>query len=156
MVTVRKTHGVPVPVARPPSSPALCADEAPLLGLVSVMAPAIAMGNRVVLAASDPFPLAATDFYQVLDTSDVPAGVVNILTGTHSDLAGPLASHMNVDAVWSFSSTDLSAEIEKASASNLKRTWVNNGTALDWDTDHSRRFLEAATEIKNIWVPYGE
>jgi aldehyde dehydrogenase (NAD+) len=120
------------------------------------MAPAIAMGNRVVLAASEPFPLAATDFYQVLETSDVPAGVVNILTGSHGDLAGPLASHMNVDAVWSFSSSDLSAEIEKASASNLKRTWVNNGAAMDWHSDHSRRFLEAATEVKNIWVPYGE
>ena len=157
-----QVHGVPIRgVALAMKEPvgvigALCADEAPLLGLVSVMAPAIAMGNRVVLAASDPFPLAATDFYQVLDTSDVPAGVVNILTGSHADLAAPLASHMNVDAVWSFSSTDLSGEIEKASASNLKRSWVNNGAALDWHTDHSRRFLEAATEVKNIWVPYGE
>ena len=91
---------------------ALCADEAPLLGLVSAMAPAIAMGNRVVLAASEPYPLAATDFYQILETSDVPAGVVNILTGSHAELAKPLASHLNVDAVWSFSSTDLSKEIE--------------------------------------------
>ncbi|WP_192965069.1 aldehyde dehydrogenase family protein [Phycobacter azelaicus] len=157
-----QVHGVPIRgVALAMKEPvgvigALCADEAPLLGLISVMAPAIAMGNRVVLAASEPFPLAATDFYQVLETSDVPAGVVNILTGSHSDLAGPLASHMNVDAVWSFSSSDLSAEIEKASASNLKRTWVNNGAAMDWHSDHSRRFLEAVTEVKNIWVPYGE
>ena len=135
---------------------ALCADEAPLLGLVSVMAPAIAMGNRVVLAASEPYPLAATDFYQILDTSDVPAGVVNILTGSHAELARPLASHLNVDAVWSFSSTDLSAEIETAAAGNLKRSWVNNATSLDWSVDHSKRFLQAATEIKNIWVPYGE
>ena len=135
---------------------ALCPDEAPLLGLVSVMAPAIAMGNRVVLAASEPFPLAATDFYQVLETSDVPAGVVNILTGSHAELAKPLASHLNLDAVWSFSSTDVSEQIEAASAGNLKRTWVNNGQALDWAQDHSKRFLQAATEVKNIWVPYGE
>ncbi|TLP65891.1 aldehyde dehydrogenase family protein [Parasedimentitalea maritima] len=135
---------------------ALCADEAPLLGLVSVMAPAIAMGNRVVLAASQPFPLAATDFYQVLDTSDVPAGVVNILTGSHTEVAKPLAAHLNVDAVWSFSSSDLSSTIEAASAGNLKRTWVNNSQALDWSLDHSKRFLQAATEVKNIWVPYGE
>ena len=135
---------------------ALCADEAPLLGLVSAMAPAIAMGNRVVLAASEPFPLAATDFYQILETSDVPAGVVNILTGSHAELAKPLASHLNVDAVWSFSSTDLSKEIEVVSAGNLKRTWVNNATAFDWGMDHSRRFLQASTEVKNIWVPYGE
>jgi aldehyde dehydrogenase (NAD+) len=135
---------------------ALCADEAPLLGLISVMAPAIAMGNRVVLAASHPFPLAATDFYQVLDTSDVPAGVVNILTGSHTEVAKPLAAHLNVDAVWSFSSSNLSATIEAASAGNLKRTWVNNGQAMDWSQDHSKLFLQAATEVKNIWVPYGE
>jgi aldehyde dehydrogenase (NAD+) len=135
---------------------ALSADEAPLLGLISAMAPALAMGNRVVLAASEPYPLAATDFYQILETSDVPAGVVNILTGSHAELANPLASHLNVDAVWSFSSSDVSAEIEAASAGNLKRTWVNNGTALDWMQDHSKRFLLESTEVKNIWVPYGE
>ncbi|ATG41121.1 aldehyde dehydrogenase family protein [Phaeobacter piscinae] len=157
-----QAHGVPIRgVALAMKEPvgvigALCADEAPLLGLVSVMAPAIAMGNRMVLAASEAYPLAATDFYQVLDTSDLPGGVVNILTGRHSELAEPLAAHLNVDAVWSFSSSDLSSMIEAASAGNLKRTWVNNGRALDWSADHSRRFLEAATEVKNIWIPYGE
>ncbi len=157
-----QVHGVPIRgVAIAMKEPvgvigALCADEAPLLGLVSTMAPAIAMGNRVILAASEPYPLAATDFYQILETSDVPAGVVNILTGNHAEIAKPLAAHLNVDAVWSFSSTDLSELIEKASAGNLKRTWANNATATDWNTDHSRRFLQAATEIKNIWVPYGE
>ncbi|MEX0318029.1 MAG: aldehyde dehydrogenase family protein [Ruegeria sp.] len=157
-----QVHGVPIRgVALAMKEPvgvigALCADEAPLLGLVSAMAPAIAMGNRMVLAASEPYPLAATDFYQILETSDVPAGVVNILTGSHAEIAKPLAAHLNVDAVWSFSSTDLSGEIEKAAAGNIKRTWVNNATAFDWSIDHSRRFLQAATEIKNIWVPYGE
>lgn len=114
------------------------------------------MGNRVVLAASEAYPLSATDFYQVLETSDLPGGVVNILTGRHAEMASPLASHLNVDAVWSFSSSDLSAMIEEAAAGNLKRTWVNNGLAMDWSADHSRRFLEAATEVKNIWIPYGE
>ncbi|WP_298851887.1 aldehyde dehydrogenase family protein [uncultured Ruegeria sp.] len=157
-----QVHGVPirgVAIAMKESVGvigALCADEAPLLGLVSAMAPAIAMGNRTVLVASEPFPLAATDFYQILETSDVPSGVVNILTGSHAELAKPLASHLNVDAVWSFSSTDLSKEIEVVSAGNLKRTWVNNATAFDWSMDHSRHFLQAATEVKNIWVPYGE
>ncbi|MEC3861781.1 aldehyde dehydrogenase family protein [Mesobacterium sp. TK19101] len=136
---------------------AFCPDDAPLLGLVSVMAPAIAMGNRVVLVASEPFPLAATDFYQVLDTSDLPGGVVNILTGSHADLAPALASHMNVESVWSFSSTDLSAVIEKAAAGNLKRTWVNDGAARDWfgAEGEGRPFLEAATEVKTVWIPYG-
>lgn len=136
---------------------AFCPDDVPLLGLVSLMAPAIAMGNRVVLVASEPFPLAATDFYQVLDTSDVPGGVVNILSGSHADLAETLASHMNVDSVWSFSSTDLSGVIETAAAGNLKRTWVNNGAARDWfgADGEGRPFLEAATEVKTVWIPYG-
>ena len=137
---------------------AICPDEAPLLGLVSLMAPAIAMGNRAVLVASEAFPLAATDFYQVLDTSDVPGGVVNILTGNHAELAPTLAAHMDVDAVWCFSSTPLSGQIEAASASNLKRTWVNDGLARDWmgTAGEGHAFLEQSTEIKTIWVPYGE
>ena len=159
-----QAHGVPIRgVALAMKEPvgvigAFCPDDAPLLGLVSLMAPAIAMGNRAVLVASEPFPLAATDFYQVLETSDVPAGVVNILTGAHADLAKPLAGHMDVDAVWSFSSTNLARPIERESALNLKRSWVNNGAARDWfgAAGEGRAFLQAATEIKNIWIPYGE
>lgn len=137
---------------------AFCPDEVPLLGLVSLMAPAIAMGNRVVLMASQPFPLAATDFYQVLETSDVPAGVVNILTGEHADVAPALAGHMNVDAVWQHSGADLSALVEDLSAGNLKRTWVNNARGRDWlgEAGEGREFLEHAVEVKTIWVPYGE
>ncbi len=135
---------------------AICADEAPLLGLVSAMAPAIAMGNTCVLIPSHAYPLAATDFYQVLETSDVPGGVVNIITGDHATLAATLADHLDVDAVWSFSSTDLARDIEKRSAGNLKRTWMNNGKSRDWDVAEGREFLVHATEIKNIWVPYGE
>lgn len=159
-----QAHGVPIRgVALAMREPvgvisALCPDDVPLLGLVSVMAPAIAMGNRVVLVASEPYPLAATDFYQVLETSDVPAGVVNILTGSHAELAPTLATHMDVDAVWSFSSSPVSAEIERRSVSNLKRTWVNNGFDRDWmaPVGEGRPFLEASTEVKSIWIPYGE
>ncbi|TNF58375.1 MAG: aldehyde dehydrogenase family protein [Rhodobacteraceae bacterium] len=157
-----RVHGVPIRgVAIAMNEPvgvigAFCADEAPLLGLVGVMAPAIAMGNRVVLVASEPFPLAATDFYQVLDTSDLPGGVVNILTGSHAELAPHLAGHMDVDAVWSFSSSDISGVIEREAAGNLKRTWVNNGLARDWSRADAGAFLTAATEVKTIWVPYGE
>ncbi|MFT7106097.1 MAG: aldehyde dehydrogenase (NAD+) [Yoonia sp.] len=154
-----QAHGVPIRgVALAMKEPVgtigvLCDDAAPLAGLVNAMAPAIAMGNRVILAASEPFPLAATDFYQILETSDVPAGVVNIVTGSHAELAPTLAKHLDIDAVWSFSSADLSAQIEKASAGNLKRTWVNNGQALSPTT---KEYLAAATEVKNIWIPYGE
>ncbi len=159
-----QVHGVPIRgAALAMKEPvgvigALCPDDAPLLGLVSVMAPAIAMGNTCVLAASQVGPLAATDFYQVLETSDVPAGVVNILTGDHTTLAKTMAGHLDIDAVWSFSSTDLSEEIERNSASNLKRTWVNNARDRDWFglAGEGREFLAQATEVKNIWVPYGE
>jgi len=157
-----RVHGVPIRgVALAMNEPvgvigAVCADEAPLLGLIGVMAPAIAMGNRTVLVASDPFPLAATDLYQILDTSDVPAGVVNILTGPHADLAPHLAGHMAVDAVWCFSSTDLAETIEREAAGNLKRTWVNKARTRDWTQADAQTFLAAATEVKTIWVPYGE
>ena len=137
---------------------ALAPDEAPLLGLISVMAPAIAMGNAAVIAASEPYPLAATDFSEVLETSDVPAGVVNILTGQHTDMAETMARHMDVDACWSFSSTDLSALIEHGSATNLKRTWANNARSRDWlsPAGEGREFLRQATEVQNIWIPWGE
>ncbi|MDA7425047.1 aldehyde dehydrogenase family protein [Thalassococcus lentus] len=135
---------------------ALCPDAFPLLGLVSCMAPAIAMGNRTVLVASEPFPLVATDFYQVLETSDVPAGVVNILTGAASELAPTLASHVDIEAVWSFCGADVAQTIEAGAAGNLKRTWTER-TARDWmgDVGEGREFLEAATEVKTVWVPYG-
>lgn len=159
-----QVHGVPIRgVALAMKEPvgviaSICPDEAPLLGLISCMAPAIAMGNRVILTASQVFPLAATDFIQVLETSDVPAGVVNILTGSHADLASHMAAHMDIDSVWSFGDQMLSEPIEKASASNLKRTWLNNGLARDWigRAGQGKEFLDASTEIKNIWVPYGE
>ena len=159
-----QVHGVPIRgVAMAMKEPvgvigALCPAEVPLLGLISAMAPAIAMGNRVILAASEPFPLSAIDFAQVLETSDVPGGVVNILTGPHVDVAAPMARHMDIDAVWSFGATELSKVVELGAASNLKRTWVNNGLSRDWHgaAGEGRAFLQAATEVKNIWVPYGE
>jgi aldehyde dehydrogenase (NAD+) len=135
---------------------AICPDEAPLLGLVSLMAPAIAMGNTCVLVPSQAYPLAATDLYQVLETSDLPAGVVNIVTGEHAELAKPLAAHLDVDAVWCFSSSDLSTLVEREAAGNLKRTWVNHGRTVDWAKAEGRGYLRAATEVKTVWVPYGE
>jgi aldehyde dehydrogenase (NAD+) len=134
----------------------ICPDEAPLLGMVSLMAPLIAMGNRVVLVPSEAAPLSATDFYQLLDTSDVPTGVVNIVTGRHAELAPSLAGHLDLDALWCFSSTDLSAGGEAASAGNLKRTFVNHGQRTDWATAEGASFLREATTVKTVWVPYGE
>ena len=132
----------------------ICPDDAPLLGLISVIAPAIAMGNTCVVVPSQAYPLVATDFYQVLETSDLPGGVVNIVTGAHAELAKPLASHLDLDALWCFSSSDLSGLVEREAAGNLKRTWVNHGRSVDWAA--TAPFLRAATEIKTIWLPYGE
>ncbi|MGB0959359.1 MAG: aldehyde dehydrogenase family protein [Halocynthiibacter sp.] len=157
-----QAHGVPIRGIAIAMNEALgtigviCPDEAPLLGLVATMAPIIAMGNTGVFVPSEAFPLAATDFYQILDTSDVPAGVVNIITGSHAELAATLADHLNVDAVWSFSSSDISADIERRSAGNLKRTWVNTSRVTDWSLLDAKTFLAQATDVKNIWVPYGE
>lgn len=159
-----QVHGVPIRgVALAMREPvgvigALCDDAHPLLGLVSVMGPAMAMGNRAVLVASEPYPLEALEFARILETSDVPSGVVNILTGQHEELAKTLASHLDVDALWSFSSSDVSALIERESAGNLKRTWVNNAKARDWlgAAGEGKEFLEQSTEVKNIWIPYGE
>ncbi|MEM1432159.1 MAG: aldehyde dehydrogenase family protein [Pseudomonadota bacterium] len=134
---------------------ALCPGEAPLLGLITAMAPAMAMGNRTVLVASEAFPLSATDFYQVLETSDVPAGVVNIVTGQAAGLAPVLASHAAVGAIWNFADPALDTEIETKAADTLKRTW---SLRTDWMAPQAegRAFLRAATEVKTVWVPYGE
>ncbi len=134
---------------------ALCPSEAPLLGAITTLAPAIAMGNRIVLVPSEAFPLAATDFYQVLETSDVPAGVVNIVTGEVSELAPTLAAHAAVGAVWNFADRALDTVIEQKAADTLKRTW---SLRTDWGapTAEGRAFLQAATEVKTVWVPYGE
>ncbi len=138
---------------------AICPDEAPLLGLVSCMAPAVAMGNRIVLAASQSHPLIVADLIQLLETSDIPAGVVNILTGPHEDLANTMSGHMEIDAIWSFgSSPALPRIVEHGAASNIKRSWVNHGLARNWEgpMGEGRAFLNAATETKTVWVPYGE
>jgi aldehyde dehydrogenase (NAD+) len=127
----------------------LCPDAAPLLGLVAALAPAMAMGNRAVLVASEPFPLASTDLIQVLETSDVPAGVINVLTGSHAELAPTLAAHADVEAVW-FADPALAKIVEGNAAGNLKRTWLMDAEAPDRD------WIEAATEVKTIWIPYGE
>ena len=137
----------------------VCPDEAPLLGFVSLLMPALAMGNRAIIVPSAAHPLAATDFYQVLDTSDVPAGVVNIVTGERDALAKTLAEHHDVAALWYIGPKAGCAMVEKASASNLKATWVNDGKARDWfstEQGQGREYLRRATQVKNIWVPYGE
>ena len=135
---------------------AFCPPNKPLLSLISCIAPAIAMGNRITTISPFIASMTATDFYQILETSDIPPGVVNILTGNHLELASHAASHMDVDSVWSFSEEDITKIIELESANNIKRTWCLKN--IDWVDKRAEgeMFLDAATETKSVWIPYGE
>jgi len=134
-------------------------EEAGLLGFISTVMPAIAMGNRVVVVPSRHYALLATDFYQVLDTSDLPGGVINIVTGNQEVLAEVLAKHYDIEGMWYWGSRQGSRMVEEEAAATMKRTWVNYGLFHDWEDDEQGQgetFLRKATEIKNIWIPYGE
>jgi aldehyde dehydrogenase (NAD+) len=135
----------------------VCPDEAPLLSLVSLVLPAIAMGNAVVAVPSEAVPLLATDLYQVLETSDVPGGIVNLVTGLRSELLAPLAGHDDVDAIWVHATQAEAGEAERLSTGNMKRTWTD-WRVRDWQdggAGEGTAFLRHATQVKNIWVPYG-
>jgi aldehyde dehydrogenase (NAD+) len=130
----------------------------PLLGSIALIAPALAMGNPVVLVPSERSPLSVTDLYQVIETSDVPAGVINIVTGPSASLAKTMAEHDGIDAMWFAGDAATSAMVEKVSVGNLKQTWTSRGLYYDlsdkakFEGDY---FLRRATQVKNVWVPYG-
>jgi aldehyde dehydrogenase (NAD+) len=135
-----------------------CPDDWPLLAFVSLVAPAVARGNTVVCVPSQRYPLCATDLYQVLETSDLPGGVVNIVTGVTDHLAKTLVEHDDVDAMWYFGTSEGSQQVEALSTSNMKRTFVSYGVPRDWADEHQgagEEFLYEATQVRNIWVPTG-
>ena len=137
----------------------ICPEEAPLLGFLSLVLPALAMGNTVVAVPSGRYPLIIGDLYQLFDTSDLPGGAVNIVTGYADQLLQTLAEHDDVDAVWCFTDEAAAAAAKAMSVGNLKQVWTNEGRAIDWfnhELAEGRWFLEHATQVKNIWVPYGE
>lgn len=153
-------HGVTVALNEPVGVIGIvCPNENPLLGFISLVAPALAMGNRVVAVPSEAYPLSATDLYQVLDTSDLPGGALNIVTGSADELARTLASHHDVDAVWRHDgSAEGCAEVERLSSESLKRTWVGGAKGRDWfDAKQAcgRTVLQHASQVKNVWIPYG-
>ncbi len=136
----------------------VCPEEPGLLAFVSLAAAAIAMGNTVVVIPSERQALIATDFYQVLETSDLPAGVLNIVTGERKTLGIELARHDAVDAIWYFGEAATAAAIEKASTGNLKQVWTET-IGRDWHdpaASGGRDLLHRATQVKNIWIPCGE
>jgi aldehyde dehydrogenase (NAD+) len=137
----------------------ICPQEAPLLGFLSLVMPALALGNTVIAVPSETYPLITGDLYQLFDTSDLPGGAVNIVTGYASQLLKTLAEHDDVDAIWSFGDAPSAAAAKAMSVGNLKQVWSNEGRAIDWfdsKVAEGRWFLEHATQVKNIWVPYGE
>jgi aldehyde dehydrogenase (NAD+) len=137
----------------------VCPFEMPLLGFISLVMPAIAAGNAVIALPSEAYPLIIADLYQVFETSDLPGGVVNIVTGHSAELTKVLAEHDDVDAIWSFGDEASGALVKSLSAGNLKQVFTNEGRAINWldvKQGEGRWFLEHATQVKNIWVPYGE
>jgi aldehyde dehydrogenase (NAD+) len=153
-------HGITVALNEPVGVIGIvCPNEAPLLGFISLVAPAIALGNRVVAVPSEAFPLSAIDLYQVLDTSDLPGGVLNIVTGSADELARTLATHGDIDAVWRHDGSKAGcAEVERLSSETLKRTWVGGARGRDWfDAKQAcgRTVLQHASQVKNVWIPYG-
>jgi aldehyde dehydrogenase (NAD+) len=134
-----------------------CPDEAPLLAFISLTAPLLAMGNRVVATPSPRWPLTALELVHVIEASDVPAGALNVITGDRDVLAAVLADHEEVALHWYVGSAAGSAEVERRSAGNLKATWVNRGSAIDWSAAEAAgpAWLERAQQWKSVWIPYG-
>jgi aldehyde dehydrogenase (NAD+) len=137
----------------------VCPAEMPLLGFFSVVLPALAAGNTVIAVPSEVYPLITGDLYQLFDTSDLPGGAVNIVTGNAAQLLKVIAEHDDIDAVWCFADEALAAQAKALSVGNLKQVFTNEGRAIDWfnaQQAEGRWFLEHATQVKNVWVPYGE
>src|SRR5881394_4038485 len=137
----------------------VCPADVPLLGFLSLVMPAISAGNTVVAIPSEKYPLIAGDLYQVFETSDLPDGVVNIVTGRVAELMKTLAEHDDVDSIWCVTDEAGAAAVKTLSLGNLKQVFTNEGRAIDWfdvKQGEGRWFLDHTVQVKNIWVPYGE
>src|ERR1700728_2553278 len=137
----------------------ICPAQVPLLGFLSLVMPLLAAGNTVIAIPSEKYPLITGDLYQLFDTSDLPGGAVNIVTGYASQLLKTLAEHDDVDGIWCYGDEATVAAAKAMSSGNLKQVWTNEGRSIYWfnaKQAEGRWFLEHATQVKNIWVPYGE
>jgi aldehyde dehydrogenase (NAD+) len=137
----------------------LCPQALPLLGFMSLVVPVLAAGNTAIVVPSEAYPLITADLYQLFDTSDLPGGAVNIVTGYASQLLKALAEHDDVDAIWCFGDEANASAAKSFSTGNLKQVFTNEGRAIDWfdvKQAEGRWFLQHATQVKNVWVPYGE
>jgi len=152
-------YGATVQINEPVGVVAIaCPTERPLLAFISLVMPAVVRGNAVVVVPSEKYPLCATDLYQVLDTSDLPGGVINIVTGQRDVLTKTMVDHQDVDSMWYFGTAEGAYHVEKLSAKNMKRTFCDYGIARDWFDKHQgegHEFLHEAVEVKNVWIPMG-
>lgn len=131
--------------------------EFPLLGFISLVAPAVVRGNAVVAIPSQAAPLAVTDLYQVLDTSDLPGGVINIVTGHADVLAKTMSEHQDVDGIWYCGSQIGRYHVEQLAADNMKRVYCPQSlpSLQPLSRVASDELLREASEVKNIWLPMG-
>ena len=138
----------------------LMCEYKPLLSLTTTISSLFANGNASLIVPSEKTSLIATSLYQVFETSDIPAGSINILTSRNNELNTTLAQHENIDGIWSFSnSSSIRSDIIKDTVFNLKRYWCPKNNRIDWSNE-SEEFLNAflyeSSQVKNIWIPYGE
>jgi len=138
----------------------ILSDDSPLLNLVTVMGSVFSTGNTNIIVPGQKTSLIATELYQVLDTSDVPGGYVNILTAKENELNKTLSQHENIEGIWYFGADSAQrSEIVKNTTSNIKRYWCPEEKHLDWTNaseEFLNEFLYQSTQVKNIWIPYGE
>ena len=137
----------------------VCPQAHPLLGFMSLVMPVLAAGNTAIVIPSETYPLITADLYQLFDTSDLPPGAVNIVTGYASQLLKTLAEHDDIDAIWCFGDEANASAAKSFSTGNLKQVFTNEGRDIDWFNPtqaEGRWYLQHATQVKNVWVPYGE
>jgi aldehyde dehydrogenase (NAD+) len=137
----------------------VCPADSPLLGFLSLVMPAISAGNTVIAIPSEKYPLITGDLYQVFETSDLPGGVVNMVTGRTAQLMKTLAEHDDVEAIWCFADAASATAVKALSVGNLKQVFSNEGREIDWfdvKQGEGRWYLDHSVQVKNIWVPYGE
>ena len=135
-------------------------DDYPLLSLITTLGSNFAAGNASIIVPGQKTSLLATELYQLLETSDVPAGYINILTTKQNSLNKILSEHENIDGIWFFSENNNERlKVIQSTTSNLKRSWCPQSKNLDWSSkeeDFLEEFLYQSTQVKNIWIPYGE
>jgi aldehyde dehydrogenase (NAD+) len=137
----------------------VCPDALPLLGFVSLVAPVLAVGNRCVALPSQAYPGLAADLDELVDVAGLPGAALRLVIGAHDALASSLAAHDRLDALWCHGSAVKAGELGRIAARNGTRAWIEDGNARDWwraESSEGLEFMEAASRVKTIYIPYGD